>query len=321
MTLPVICILGPTAAGKTALALTLADRYPVSLISVDSTQIYRGMNIGSAKPSPQTLSQYPHALIDILEPEESYSAARFCIDAQREIQAAHTAGKIPVLVGGTMLYYYALFTGLTDLPAANPDIRLQIEQRIAAEGAQVLYDELAARDPQTAAQISVNDRQRLIRFTELMQLSGKTPGELYGAQTPQIPQWPVIAFGLNPARSVLHQNIALRFKQMVTEGFVDEVRLLKGRRDFNEACPAMKSVGYRQMLKYLAGEYTLAEATEYGVIATRQLAKRQITWMNNRLAKTLPLKIYDPLEKDTLKHILNCIKEFLIFNDFENRSV
>lgn len=309
MSLPVICILGPTAAGKTQLALTLADRYPIRLISVDSTQIYRGMNIGSAKPSAQILSRYPHALIDILEPEESYSAARFCQDARLEIHTAHAAGKIPLLVGGTMLYYYALFTGLADLPASDPNIRLSIERRIATEGMQVIYNELAACDPQTAAQISANDRQRLIRFTELIQLSGKTPTELYSAQEQQTPTWPVIALGLNPQRSVLHQNIARRFQQMMTEGLVDEVAYLKSRPYFNEELPAMKSVGYRQILKYLAGEYTLAEATEYSIIATRQLAKRQITWMNNRLADALQLNLYDPLESNVLDCILNYVEQ------------
>ena len=199
--LPVICILGPTASGKTDLAFALVDRHPVHLISVDSAQIYRGMDIGTAKPDAATLVRYPHALIDILDPEETYSTARFAADATYEIQAALQAGQIPVLVGGTMLYYYTLYVGMDGLPAANPHNRAAIEARLDSEGAAALHAELARLDPASAARIMPNDRQRLIRALELIMTSGKTPSAHYAAQQRAAPPWQTLAIALNPPRT------------------------------------------------------------------------------------------------------------------------
>lgn len=292
---PVICLIGPTASGKTALAFALADRYPVHLISVDSAQIYRGMNIGSAKPDAATLARYPHALIDILEPEEPYSAGRFAADARREIAAAHARGQIPLLVGGTMLYYHTLYTGLDDLPPADPENRARIEARLATVGSAALHAELARADPQTAATIQPNDRQRLVRALELLATTGQPPSALYAAQQTRRPPWPTLAIGLNPARAVLHQRIGERFHAMIAEGLIDEVAALKTRPQLSLAAPSMRSVGYRQIWQYLDGACDRATAIEQAIIASRQLAKRQITWMNNRLGRELAISQYDPL--------------------------
>ena len=292
---PVICLIGPTASGKTALAFALADRYPVHLISVDSAQIYRGMNIGSAKPDAATLARYPHALIDILEPEEAYSAGRFAADARREIAAAHARGQIPLLVGGTMLYYHTLYTGLDDLPPADPENRARIEARLATVGSAALHAELARADPQTAATIQPNDRQRLVRALELLATTGQPPSALYAAQQTRRPPWPTLAIGLNPARAVLHQRIGERFHAMIAEGLIDEVAALKTRPQLSLAAPSMRSVGYRQIWQYLDGACDRETAIEQAIIASRQLAKRQITWMNNRLGRELAIYQYDPL--------------------------
>ena len=292
---PVICLIGPTASGKTALAFALADRYPVHLISVDSAQIYRGMNIGSAKPDAATLARYPHALINILEPEEPYSAGRFAADARREIAAAHARGQIPLLVGGTMLYYHTLYTGLDDLPPADPENRARIEARLATVGSAALHAELARADPQTAATIQPNDRQRLVRALELLATTGQPPSALYAAQQTRRPPWPTLAIGLNPARAVLHQRIGERFHAMIAQGLIDEVAALKTRPQLSLAAPSMRSVGYRQIWQYLDGACDRETAIEQAIIASRQLAKRQITWMNNRLGRELAICQYDPL--------------------------
>ena len=293
---PVICILGPTAAGKTELAFAVADRYPVRLISVDSAQIYRGMDIGTAKPDASTLARYPHALIDILDPEDAYSAARFAADAAREIAAAHQAGDIPVLVGGTMLYFHTLYTGMDGLPAADPAKRAVIEARLAAEGAAALHAELGRLDAASAARIMVNDHQRLIRALELIASSGKTPSAHYAAQRRAAPPWQTFAIALNLPRAVLHERIAARFQHMIAAGFIDEVAVLKARPHLGAATPAMRSVGYRQIWQYLDGMSDRATAIEQGIIASRRLAKRQITWMNNGLRQVLDLHHYDPLQ-------------------------
>ena len=292
---PVICLIGPTASGKTALAFALADRYPVHLISVDSAQIYRGMNIGTAKPDAATLARYTHALIDILDPEEPYSAGRFAADARREITAAQARGQIPVLVGGTMLYYHTLYTSIDDLPPADPENRARIEARLAAEGSAALHAELARLDPQSAATIQPNDRQRLVRALELILTTGQPPSALYAAQQNHRPPWPTLAIGLNPERAALHQRIAERFQAMIAQGFIDEVAALKTRPQLTAAAPSMRSVGYRQIWQYLDGATDRATAIEQGIIASRQLAKRQITWMNNRLGRDLAITLYDPL--------------------------
>lgn len=291
----VLVIAGPTASGKTALACRLFDNYPLDLISVDATQIYRGLNIGSAKPDSDFLARYPHALIDILDPEASYSAAKFCTDATALIAKSHAKQRIPVLVGGTMLYYHALFAGLSDLPSSTPEMRAVITAEIESKGLTALYAELQAQDPATAAKISAHDRQRITRFTELMRLTGKTPSALFAEQAKSRPAWDTLAIGLVPERNVLHQLIAARFHDMLQRGFLEEVRALRERPNLTANHPAMRSVGYRQLWAHLDGKTTLAEATELGIIATRQLAKRQITWLRNRLQEAFPVSIYDPL--------------------------
>lgn len=306
---PVICILGPTASGKTDLAFALADRYHVRLISVDSAQIYRGMNIGTAKPDAATLVRYPHALINILEPEETYSAARFVADATHEIATAHQMGLIPVLVGGTMLYYYSLYTGMDGLPAANPENRAMIEARLVSEGAPALHAELARLDPQSAARIMPNDHQRLIRALELVVTSGKTPSEHYAAQKRAALPWRTLAIALNPPRAALHERIAARFQRMIDGGFIDEVAALKARPRLRADSPAMRSVGYRQIWLYLDGATDRATAIRQGIIASRQLTKRQITWMRNGLTRVLSIKQYNPLCGTSA--VLRDITEFL----------
>ena len=309
--LPLICLLGPTAVGKTAFAFALAEHFPVHLISVDAAQIYRGMNIGTAKPDAATLARYPHALIDILEPEEVYSAAQFCRDAQTQIALAHQQGKIPVLVGGTMLYFLALFEGLADLPASTADSRAAIEAQFAADNGKTLYADLEQRDPITAAQISPNDRQRLIRFSELMLLTGQTPQQLFAAQEKLAPAWQTLAIGFNCERSLLHERIALRLQDMLAQGFIEEVAALRARPQLTSESVSMRSVGYRQFWAHLAGECSQAQALEAAIIATRQLAKRQITWMNNRPQAAIPLQIHNPLQSGCTAALLKQVEAFL----------
>lgn len=295
---PVIAIIGATATGKTALAQAIFDLYPVRLISVDSAQVYRGMDIGSAKLSPTELLRYPHALIDILDPEQPYSAAQFCHDAQREIESAWEAGQIPVLVGGTMLYYHALFTGLNDLPSADSELRAKLQHRLDHEGSEALWHELHHIDPKTATQISPNDRQRLMRFLELWALTGKAPSALFAEQAQARPEWNVLALSLHMERSLLHDRIQKRFHLMMAQGFEEEVARLKARPQLSPDAPSMKSAGYRQLWAYLDGECSRDEAIEQGIINTRQLAKRQITWQNNKLQSALPLINVPALEPE-----------------------
>ncbi|MDO4435022.1 MAG: tRNA (adenosine(37)-N6)-dimethylallyltransferase MiaA [Cardiobacteriaceae bacterium] len=301
---PLIALIGATATGKTALALELYDRYPVHLINVDATQIYRGMDIGSAKLSRDELARYPHALIDILDPEESYSAAQFCDDATREIQSAWAKGKIPVLVGGTMMYYHALFTGLNELPNANPTLREQLQQRLLHEGNEALWQELQRHDPESAQRISPNDSQRLIRLLELFYTTGEPASALFAKQTQTRPHWQVLGISLQLERALLHERIAKRFHLMVEQGFEEEVMRLKARPQLQPNAPSMKSAGYREFWAYLDGECSRAQAIEQSIIHTRQLAKRQITWQNNRLKSALPLITVDALNPSTSLEII-----------------
>lgn len=307
---PVVCIFGPTASGKTALAMRLADHYPCDLISVDSAQIYRHMDIGSAKLDQESLTQYPHALIDILPPEASYSAADFATDARHLIEKAHRHNRLPVLVGGTMLYYHALYGGLADLPASDPQVRRAIEEKIAADGLEPLYQRLISIDPYAAAKLKANDRQRIIRFTELLEITGKTPSALFAAQKVSSPSWPTLSIGLEPPRALLHQRIAERFRLMIEAGFIEEVAALRERPHLTAEHPSMRAVGYRQLWQYLEGKHSREEAIELGIIATRQLAKRQITWMRNRLREHLHPTIYDP-QTITTQQLLTTIIDWL----------
>lgn len=282
----VIFLMGPTASGKTDLAISLRQHLPVELISVDSTLVYRGMDIGTAKPTPAELALAPHRLIDIRDPSEPYSVADFLTDAEREIAQIHAAGKIPLLVGGTMLYFRALLDGLAEMPAADASVRAQIERDAAEFGWPYVHQQLAEVDPQSAAEIHPNHSQRLSRALEVFRVSGKTMTELRQLQHAQTSQgsfaerYQICQLAITPRdRSVLHQRIADRFKKMIAKGFIDEVRHLYERGDLHKDLPAIRAVGYRQVWEFFDGVWDHAEMIERGIIATRQLAKRQFTWL------------------------------------------
>lgn len=276
-----IFLMGPTASGKTELAIRLRQRFPVELISVDSALIYKTMDIGTAKPDERELSLAPHRLIDIRDPKESYSAADFRRDALREMNEIVAQGKIPLLVGGTMLYFKALLEGLSPLPAADPDIRAEIERQATEMGWQAMHDQLVEIDPVSAARIHPNDPQRLSRALEVFRISGKTLTELTQTQGESLP-FRVHQFAIAPKeRAELHRRIELRFDNMVEAGFEQEVQALYQRGDLHPELPSIRCVGYRQMWDYLDGNGTLDEAIFRGVCATRQLAKRQITWLRS----------------------------------------
>lgn len=274
-------LMGPTASGKTDLAIRLRKQFPVEIISVDSALIYKGMDIGTAKPSSDELLKAPHRLIDILEPTEAYSAADFRHDALNEMRIISQQGKIPLLVGGTMLYYKALLEGLSPLPAANVEIRQQIEQEALTHGWDVLHDQLKQIDPVAAERIHPNDPQRLSRALEVYRISGKTLTELTQTKGDSLP-YRVRQFAIAPKeRSELHRRIELRFDQMMKAGFEQEVKALYARQDLHPDLPSIRCVGYRQMWEYLDGNSTLVEAIFKGICATRQLAKRQITLLRS----------------------------------------
>ncbi|ADZ40895.1 TPA: tRNA (adenosine(37)-N6)-dimethylallyltransferase MiaA [Yersinia enterocolitica] len=276
---PAIFIMGPTASGKTALSIALRQRLPVELVSVDSALIYRGMDIGTAKPSAEELALAPHRLIDIRDPAESYSAADFRKDALKEMADITAAGRIPLLVGGTMLYFKALLDGLSPLPSADPQVRQRIEQQAAELGWEVLHQQLAEIDPVAAARIHPNDPQRLSRALEVFFISGKTLTELTKISGETLP-YRVHQFAIAPvSRELLHQRIELRFHQMLDAGFETEARALFDRGDLHTDMPAIRCVGYRQMWSYLSGEIDYDEMVYRGICATRQLAKRQMTWL------------------------------------------
>ena len=280
--LPVFVLTGPTGAGKSEWAERLAQAAPVEIVSVDSALVYRGMDIGSAKPDPALRRRIPHHLIDICEPTENYSAGRFVADATAAIEAIHARGKVPLLVGGTMLYLRALMHGLAQLPQASPEVRREIDQRAAREGWSALHAELARLDPLAAGRINSTDTQRIQRALEVCYMTGRAISELQRDTVSPLKGYPVRAWALAPAnRAVLHQRLEARFHSMLTAGFLDEVRSLRARGDLDARHSSMRAVGYRQLWAHLVGEYDLAEATRRGIIATRQLAKRQLTWMRS----------------------------------------
>lgn len=309
---PAIFLMGPTASGKTDLALQLVRELPCEIISVDSALIYRGMDIGSAKPSPEILQAYPHHLVDILDPAESYSAAQFRSDALAAMADITARGRIPLLVGGTMLYYKALVEGLASMPAADPKIRAALEQQAAAEGWDALHAQLQAVDPVSAQRIHPNDPQRIMRALEVWQVSGQSMTELRARQqqkkqartAPELP-YNVATFAIAPLqRSVLHERIALRFQQMLEQGFIAEVQVLQQRSDLHAELPALRAVGYRQAWAYLQGELTYKQMIERGIIATRQLAKRQFTWLRSWPS----VEWLDSLASDNLAQVLKKLR-------------
>ena len=274
-----IFLMGPTASGKTDLAIALRQELPVEIISVDSALIYKGMDIGTAKPNKEELALAPHRLIDIKDPAESYSAADFRLDALHEMQQITAEGKIPLLVGGTMLYYKALLEGLSPLPSANPEIRAQIEAEAATLGWQAMHAKLKEIDPVAGARINENDSQRINRALEVFYISGKTLTELSQQKGEALP-YDIAQFAIAPQeRCVLHDRIALRFEKMIELGFQQEVEKLMLRDDLHPDLPSIRCVGYRQMWEHLRGDYDHDEMVFRGICATRQLAKRQITWL------------------------------------------
>ena len=302
-------LMGPTASGKTDLAIALRQQLPVEVISVDSALIYRGMDIGTAKPSQAELERAPHRLIDILDPAESYSVMNFREDALREMAEITAQGRIPLLVGGTMLYYKSLLDGLSPLPSADPSIRAQIEAKAEQIGWSGLHHILSQIDPVAAERINPNDSQRINRALEVFYISGKTMTELTASQGEGIP-YDIIQFAIAPQdRAVLHQRIEQRFHKMIDLGFEQEVRKLYERGDLSVDLPSIRCVGYRQMWEYLAGQISLDEAIFKGICATRQLAKRQITWLRGWTSELEWLDSLDPqasyakmIEKVEQKH-------------------
>ncbi|MFC3913137.1 tRNA (adenosine(37)-N6)-dimethylallyltransferase MiaA [Pseudaeromonas sharmana] len=272
-------LMGPTASGKSALAMELVQRLPCDIISVDSALIYRGMDIGTAKPTADELRRAPHRLIDIRDPAESYSAAEFCADALAEMEAITAAGRIPLLVGGTMLYYKALLEGLSPLPPSDPAVRAALQDEAASVGWAQLHHQLAQIDPVAGARIHPNDPQRISRALEVFRISGKTLTALTAQQGPQLP-YQVLQYAIAPqTRDGLRARISERFELMLASGFEQEVRRLFAREDLHPGLPSIRCVGYRQMWDYLSAELDYAQMRYRGVVATCQLAKRQLTWL------------------------------------------
>ncbi len=277
-----ICLMGPTASGKTDLAIFLTEHFPVDIISVDSAMVYRGLNIGSAKPSDEELAKAPHRLIDVVDPLEIYSAARFRNEALKEMVEITAAGRIPLLVGGTMLYFRALLQGLSELPAADESVRERLEQQAAEIGWEKMHQRLTEVDPEAGARIHPNDPQRIGRALEVYEVTGKPMSQLQKEQQAEPLPYEVLKLALMPSdRAMLHQRIEKRFKLMLEQGLIDEVKTLQERGDLNEDLPAIRAVGYRQVWDYLLERIDYTEMEERGVIATRQLAKRQFTWLRS----------------------------------------
>lgn len=293
---PTVFLMGPTATGKTALACALAERFPIELISVDSALVYRGLDIGTAKPDAETLRRHPHALIDIRDPAEPYSAARFRDDALAAMRAIAARGRVPLLVGGTGLYFRALERGLSEMPTADPGLRERLRAEAGHEGWPALHARLAQHDPEAAARIRPNDAQRIQRALEVIELTGDTVTALHaaGGNARRLP-YRVLKLALVPAnRDVLRERIAARFDAMLASGFLDEVERLRARGDLHADLPALRAVGYRQAWEFLDRQCPAEAFRKRAIDATRQLAKRQATW----LRAELDARVFDPGEPD-----------------------
>jgi len=300
--------MGPTAVGKTDIAVSLRKRFPVDIVSVDSALVYRGMDIGTAKPDADTLRRAPHRLIDIRDPEESYSAGDFVRDARAEIDAITAARGVPLLVGGTMMYFRALTGGIAELPPADAQIRAKIDADAENRGWPAVHERLREADPQAAARISPNDSQRIQRAMEVYLSSGRPLSDWQNdARADRNEEVRFVKIGLQiGSRRTLHERIERRLNIMLNNGFLDEVKALYERKGLTREHPSMRSVGYRQLWEYLAGEISLREARDKALYATRQLAKRQITWLRSESG----LKSFDPLEAGTIDAISRCLLEF-----------
>jgi tRNA dimethylallyltransferase len=300
--------MGPTAAGKTDLALELAAELPVEIISVDSAMVYRGLDIGTGKPDRGVLASVPHHLVDILDPSERYSAGQFVRDASKLIEEIRSRGKVPLFVGGTMLYFKALTQGIADLPEADAEVRADIDARGVKIGWPAMHAELAQIDPVAAQKILPNDAQRIQRALEVYRLTGLPLSVLHARTVRQTLKDNVLSLVWSPAiRSTLYDRIAVRFDRMMAMGFLDEVRGLRFRADLSPDLPALRSVGYRQLWGHLAGEYALGEAVHLGVIATRQLARRQLIW----LRAMAEINWFDSLDATATVHIKSQIKNHI----------
>lgn len=304
---PAIFLMGPTASGKTGAAMAMADQLPVQLINVDSAQIYRGMDIGTAKPGKELRARYPHRLMDILDPAERFSAAQFRTDALREMAVMTAAGKVPLLVGGTGLYFRALERGLAELPPADPQTRTAIETEAARRGWPALHAELAAVDPDSAARISPNDPQRIQRALEVFRLTGKPLGEHWQSGPDVLFPYRALKLALAPDRATLHNRIEQRFHDMMAAGFLDEVKALRSRGDLAANMPSMRAVGYRQLWEYLEGEGELEDAVRRGIVASRRYAKRQMTWFRSEPG----VLWFDPADQEVEKQLVAAAKSFL----------
>src|SRR5690242_15928297 len=305
---PAIFLMGPTASGKTALACALRERFALELVSVDSALVYRGLDIGTAKPDPPTLARHPHALLDLRDPAEPYSAADFRTDALAAMARIRAQGRVPLLVGGTGLYFRALQRGLSALPDAAPDIRARLAREAASRGWPALHMRLAELDPAAAARIGPNDAQRLQRALEVIELTGRPlSGQQTGGSGERFP-WRVLKLALLPAdRGELHARIAQRFGAMLAAGFLDEVRTLRARGDLDPDLPALRAVGYRQAWEHLDGAVDASTFRDKAIFATRQLAKRQITW----LRAELDAHGFDPDRPDLLERASGALEDFL----------
>lgn len=304
---PAIFIMGPTASGKTDLAVNLMEHFPIEIISVDSALIYKEMNIGTAKPDKATLEKAPHRLIDFLDPSQSYSAADFRRDALRAMQEITNNGNIPVLVGGTMLYYRALENDLAKLPSADPEIRKNIDQQARELGWEAIHKQLAEIDPEAAARIHPNDPQRIQRALEVYEITGKSLTSLHKAAKHDTLPYKLLKIALIPEdREWLRERAALRFEQMIDQGFLGEVQHLHDRKDLNPDLPSIRCVGYRQAWDYLNKNIDFNEMKNRAIVATRQLAKRQLTWLRSEKE----VSRYDA-QHYNLSSIIGEIKRFL----------
>lgn len=300
-----VAIMGPTASGKTAAALEIARRIPAEIISVDSALLYRGMDVGTAKPTPAERQTAPHHLIDLIDPSQSYSVSRFIQDATQLVMAISQRGKLPLLVGGTMMYFKGLKVGLDTLPAANPAIRAVLDKEAALYGWPALHEKLRLVDPETAARLAPGDAQRIQRALEIIELTGKPLSSLHTSRTHAKLPFTLYSIALEPDnRSVLHQRIADRFDSMLeNDRLINEVRSLKNRGDLHLNLPSMRCVGYRQTWQYLEGEIDRSTLREKGIAATRQLAKRQLTWL-----RAMPdRRIINCLEPNATQQIIDIL--------------
>jgi tRNA dimethylallyltransferase len=292
MALPAVLLMGPTASGKSALVMRLAERFPIEIISVDSAQVYVGMDIGTAKPAPDERSRVPHHLIDILAPTQAYSAAKFVRDASALVGAIRSRHRIPVLTGGTMLYFKALREGLSSLPEADAQLRARIDLDAATRGWPALHAELARLDPVTAGRLKPNDSQRIQRALEVLQLTGRPMSSLVARPESAPDLEPSVSIGLvTDDRARLHERIRIRFESMIDAGLVEELRGLRRRFELSADMPSMRSVGYRQAWQLLDGAIDAREFHDRGIYATRQLAKRQLTWLRSMKGVT-PLECF-----------------------------